>query len=207
MLVTEENSILCDSLESFLHLILNNKNDAVRQETHLYFRGENKYNKYIVPNLYLDESLSKKSSEYYYRVLLSQIGNADYSKSSDLFRHMVEFQHNGAKTRIIDISANPLIALFFAVEDKYNDSEDGYVYVFGSYHRDDRPDNNAEQFDVGHTVAVKTALNLISQDKINEFMNTCKSIYARTSRNDWNLLRFKDIGLLPFNSDDNNMNQ
>ena len=207
MLVTEENSILCDSLESFLHLILNNKNDAVRQETHLYFRGENKYNKYIVPNLYLDESLSKKSSEYYYRVLLSQIGNADYSKSSDLFRHMVEFQHNGAKTRIIDISANPLIALFFAVEDKYNESEDGYVYVFGSYHRDDRPDNNAEQFDVGHTVAVKTALNLISQDKINEFMNTCKSIYARTSRNDWNLLRFKDIGLLPFNSDDNNMNQ
>ena len=207
MLVTEDNSIICDSLESFLHLILNNKNDAVRQETHLYFRGENKYNKYIVPNLYLDESLSKKSSEYYYRVLLSQIGNADYSKSSDLFRHMVEFQHNGAKTRIIDISANPLIALFFAVEDKYNESEDGYVYVFGSYHRDDRPDNNAEQFDVGHTVAVKTALNLISQDKINEFMNTCKSIYARTSRNDWNLLRFKDIGLLPFNSDDNNMNQ
>lgn len=206
MLVTEENSIICDSLESFLHLILNNKNDAVRQETHLYFRGENKYNKYIVPNLYLDESLSKKSSEYYYRVLLSQIGSADYSKSSDLFRHMVEFQHNGAKTRIIDISANPLIALFFAVEDKYNESEDGYVYVFGSYHRDDRPDNNAEQFDVGHTVAVKTALNLISQDKINEFMNTCKSIYARTSRNDWNLLRFKDIGLLPFNSDDNNMN-
>ena len=207
MLVTEENSIICDSLESFLHLILNNKNDAVRQETHLYFRGENKYNKYTVPNLYLDESLSKKSSEYYYRVLLSQIGSADYSKSSDLFRHMVEFQHNGAKTRIIDISANPLIALFFAVEDKYNESEDGYVYVFGSYHRDDRPDNNAEQFDVGHTVAVKTALNLISQDKINEFMNTCKSIYARTSRNDWNLLRFKDIGLLPFNSDDNNMNQ
>ena len=120
---------------------------------------------------------------------------------------MVDFEHHGAKTRILDISANPLIALFFAVEDKYNDSEDGYVYVFGSFHKEDRPDSNAEQFDVGHTVAVKTALNLISQDKINEFMNTCKSIYARTSRNDWNQLRFKDIGLLPFNSDDNNMNQ
>ena len=207
MLVTEENSIIVDSLESFLRLILNSRNDAVRQETHLYFRGENRYNKYIVPSLYLDENLSKKSSEYYYRVLLSQIGSADYSKSSDLFKYMVDFEHHGAKTRILDISANPLIALFFAVEDKYNDSEDGYVYVFGSFHKEDRPDSNAEQFDVGHTVAVKTALNLISQDKINEFMNTCKSIYARTSRNDWNQLRFKDIGLLPFNSDDNNMNQ
>ena len=207
MLVTEENSIIVDSLESFLRLILNSRNDAVRQETHLYFRGENRYNKYIVPSLYLDENLSKKSSEYYYRVLLSQIGSADYSKSSDLFKYMVDFEHHGAKTRILDISANPLIAVFFAVEDKYNDSEDGYVYVFGSFHKEDRPDSNAEQFDVGHTVAVKTALNLISQDKINEFMNTCKSIYARTSRNDWNQLRFKDIGLLPFNSDDNNMNQ
>lgn len=207
MLITEENSIVIDSLESFLRLILNSRNDAVRQETHLYFRGENRYNKYIVPSLYLDENLSKKSSEYYYRVLLSQIGCADYSKSSDLFKYMVDFEHHGAKTRILDISANPLIALFFAVEDIFNDSEDGYVYVFGSFHKEDRPDSNAEQFDVGHTVAVKTALNLISQDKINEFMNTCKSIYARTSRNDWNQLRFKDIGLLPFNSDDNNMNQ
>ena len=207
MFVSEDNSITCDSLESFLHLILNTKNDAVRQETHLYFRGESKYNQYIVPNLYLDEGLTKRSSEYYYRVLLSQIGSADYSKSSDLFRHMVDFQHHGAKTRLIDISSNPLIALYFAVENSADVNEYGYVYTFGSFHRDDRPDNNAEQFDVGHTVAVKTALSLIPQDKINEFLNTCKSIYARTSRNDWNLLRFKDIGLLPLHNDENNLNQ
>ena len=205
MLVTEENSYICDSLESFLHLILNKNNDEVRQQTHLYFRGENRYNKYMVPSLYLDENLTKKSSEYYYRMLLSQIGCADYTKNADLFRYMVDFQHHGAKTRILDISANPLIALYFAVEQ--DSSEDGYVYVFGSYHKEDRPDSNSEQFDVGHTVAVKTALNLISQDKINEYLNTCKSIYARTSRNDWNQLKFKDIGLLPLNSDDNHSNQ
>ena len=208
MFISDDNSIICDSLESFLHLILNAKNDAVRQETHLYFRGENRYNKYLVPNLYLDEGLTKRSSEYYYRMLLSQIGSADYVKNSDLFRYMVDFQHHGAKTRLLDISANPLIALYFAVENSEPDSsDDGYVYVFGSFHKDDRPDNNAEQFDVGHTVAVKTALSLIPQDKINSFMITCKSIYARTSRNDWNQLRFKDIGLLPFNSDENNNKQ
>ena len=207
MFVSEDNSITCDSLESFLRVILNSNNDGVRQETHLYFRGENKYNQYIVPNLYLDEGLTKKSSEYYYRVLLSQIGSADYSKNSDLFRHMVDFQHHGAKTRLIDISANPLIALYFAVEDSNNPSDYGYVYAFSSYHKDDRPDSNAEQFDVEYTVAVKTALSLIRQDKINEFLTTCNSIYARTSRNDWNQLRFKDIGLLPLHNDENNQNQ
>ena len=187
MYISEDNSIICDSLESFLCLILNENNDAVRQETHLYFRGENKYHKYLVPNLYLDEGLTKRSSDYYYRMLLSQIGSADYSKNSELFKHMVDFQHHGAKTRLIDISANPLIALYFAVEkNDIDSSDDGYIYVFGSFHRDDRPDNNAEQFDVGHTIAVKTALSLIPQDKINSFLTTCKSIYARTSRNDWN---------------------
>ena len=83
MFVSEDNSITCDSLESFLHLILNAKNDAVRQETHLYFRGESKYNQYIVPNLYLDEGLTKRSSEYYYRVLLSQIGSAEQERDTE----------------------------------------------------------------------------------------------------------------------------
>ena len=82
MYISEDNSIICDSLESFLCLILNENNDAVRQETHLYFRGENKYHKYLVPNLYLDEGLTKRSSDYYYRMLLSQIGSVDYGRFS-----------------------------------------------------------------------------------------------------------------------------
>lgn len=203
MFVSEDNSITCDSLESFLHLILNAKNDDIRRSTHLYYRGESVYHQYLVPNLYLDEGLTTKSSEYYYRMLLSQLGSADYNRSSDLFRQMYELQHHGAKTRMLDISTNPLIALYFAVENySSGKSDNGYVYVFGSYHKEDRPDTNAEHFDVGHTVAVKTALNLIPQDKINEFMLTCRSICSRISRTDWGQLRYKSIDSLPINSDE-----
>ena len=208
MLVNEDNCFLCDSLESFLHFFLSKNNDADKKAGHLYFRGESKYHKYIVPSLYLDEGLTKKSSEYYYRVLLSQSGNPDYDKSSDLFRSISEFQHKGAKTRILEVSANPLIALYFATE-KYNSGsvEPGYVYVFGSHHIVDRNEINTEHFDVGHTVAAKVALNLIPQDKINEFMTTCKSIYARTSRTDWKQLRFRDMNTLVIDGNDTGTNQ
>ena len=194
MLVNEDNCFLCDSLETFLHFFLNKNDEAAKKVGHLYFRGEGKYHKYLVPSLYLDEGLTKKSSEYYYRVLLNQIGSADYSKSSDLFRAIADLQHQGAKTRILEVSENPLIALYFACE-KYSKGtvEPGYVYIFGSNHIVDRNEIVTEHFDVGHTVAAKIALNLIPQDKINEFMTICKSIYARTSRTDWKQLRFRDM--------------
>lgn len=208
MLVNEDNCFLCDSLESFLHFFLNKDEESARRVGHLYFRGESKYHQYIVPSLYLDEGLTKKSSEYYYRVLLNQSGDADYSKSSDLFRAIAVFQHKGAKTRILEISANPLIALYFACEKHtVNPSEAGYVYVFGSNHIVDRNEVNTEHFDVGHTVAAKIALNLIPQEKINEFMTVCNSIYARTSRTDWKQLRYKDMNSLSVISGDVDPNQ
>lgn len=208
MLVNEDNCFLCDSLETFLHFFLNKNDEAAKKVGHLYFRGEGKYHKYLVPSLYLDEGLTKKSSEYYYRVLLNQIGSADYSKSSDLFRAIADFQHQGAKTRILEVSENPLIALFFACE-KYSKGnlEPGYVYIFGSHHIVDRNEVVTEHFDVGHTVAAKIALNLIPQEKINEFMTICKSIYARTSRNDWKQLRFRDMNSFLVAGDEGDPNQ
>ncbi len=46
---------------------------------------------------------------------------------------------------MLDITKNPLIALYFAVEK--DDEFPGYVYLFHS--------KNDEKFDTGHTVAIK----------------------------------------------------
>lgn len=190
MEIPDSNCFECDSMESFLHIILNGKIEDDNNATHLFFRGESKYHKYIIPSLYLNENLTTISSEYYFRNLLSQLGSPDYNNSFELFKLMSEFQHYGAKTRVLDITSNPLIALYFAVE-KYcdKDLEPGYIYIYGSFPKIDRYDRDGELFDVGHTVAIKTALNLIPQKKINDFFSACELIKSGLSPADWKELR------------------
>ncbi len=153
MFISKENSITCDSLESYLNCILKSKVSSDNNDTHLFFRGESKYHEFIVPSLYLHDELTIKSSEGYYRNLFSQLGKTDYSNGADLFRYISEFQHYGAKTRILDITSNPLIALYFAVEKYYGEdcgcrtgkklAEAGYIYIYGSHTKVDKYDRTA----------------------------------------------------------------
>lgn len=132
----------------------------------LYFRGESKKHQYRIPSLYRKKELVNKGSEKYYRYLVSELGRDDYNENSSLFSLLSELQHYGACTRMIDVTKSPLIALFFAVEKDIK--EPGYIYVYSS--------KNEEKFDTGHTVAVKSALNFMPQDIINNFLDTCKKL-------------------------------
>ena len=173
-----ENEIECDSVNSILELILNhdqNETDndsAKRVKKNRYFRGENSYYELRTPSLYLQEGLTLDGSEYYYRMLLSELGRDDYQENTSLVRLISELQHYGAKTRVLDITSNPLIALYFAVEkkdDKSGDDKSGYVFIYES-------DEENEKFDTGHTIAIKSALNLIPQEIINNFFKAVNFI-------------------------------
>ena len=173
-----ENEIECDSVNSILELILNhdqNETDndsAKRVKKNRYFRGENSYYELRTPSLYLQEGLTLDGSEYYYRMLLSELGRDDYQENTSLVRLISELQHYGAKTRVLDITSNPLIALYFAVEkkdDKSGDDKSGYVFIYES-------DEENEKFDTGHTIAIESALNLIPQKIINNFLKAVNFI-------------------------------
>ncbi|WP_314481407.1 FRG domain-containing protein [Streptococcus cristatus] len=168
-----ENEIECDSVNSILELILNQErnetdNDSAnRVRKNLFFRGEDSNHELRTPSLYLQEGLTLEGSEYYYRMLLSELGRDDYQENSSLVRLISELQHYGAKTRVLDITSNPLIALYFAVEKK--DDKSGYVFIYKS-------DEENEKFDTGHTIAIKSALNLIPQKIINNFLKAVNFI-------------------------------
>lgn len=169
------NTILRD-LFNYERIKFNNYQNNLNKKHNLYFRGESSYYEFRTPSLYLQKNLTNNGSEYYYRVLLNELGRDDYQENTSLVRLISELQHYGAKTRMLDITKNPLIALYFAVE-KDNDKP-GYVYIYS--------DKLNEKFDTGHTIAIKSALNFMPQDIINNFFTAIENL-IRNNKNEYHL--------------------
>ncbi|MHD0398164.1 FRG domain-containing protein [Staphylococcus simulans] len=162
----------CDK-ENVEEIVVTNIEDLIRiieeseeKGKHLYFRGESKYYDYRKPTLYRQTKLIEKGSEYYYRTLLNELGRDDYGENTSLVRLISELQHYGAVTRMLDVTINPLVALYFALD---NNKKDGYLYIYSV-------DTDKEKFDTGHTIAIKSALNLLDQQVIDDFMTACEII-------------------------------
>lgn len=134
----------------------------------IYFRGENKIYKDRIPGIYrtnpgntsfkFPKLVSEGPHEYYYD-LFSEFGWTFNGKK--LFEQIVDAQHFGAVTSILDITSNPLAALFFASSGNYEDN--GKIYIYTA-----KPESIKRYF--GHTISLMTYLNFVSNKYINEFI-------------------------------------
>ncbi len=185
-----DNPLKVESVTQFLDYIIKGI-DENQNKFNFYYRGENQFFPLRLPNYFTHENSEKmvrQGSEFYYRSLINELGRVDYSDSFSLFQLLAELQHYEAKTRMLDISSNPLVALYFATELNQNwknrgDNKlmDGQVYIFCE-------EINQEKFDTGHTVAIKSALNFISQDKIDAFIIIMKELVSQTNHRDYSTL-------------------
>ena len=137
--ILQHRRIRFDNLRKEKPDLSNDEIELIIKKEHFYFRGESSYHKFRTPSLYLQENLTMEGSEYYYRSLINELGRDDYQENTSLVRLMSELQHYGAKTRMLDITKNPLIALYFAVEK--DDDEPGFVFIYKS-------DIDNEKFDL-----------------------------------------------------------
>lgn len=158
------NQIRRETVNTFLKEILSYE---PQNQEHIYYRGESNFYPMRTPSLYLEKYLTENGSEYYYRTLLNELGREDYRENTSLVRLISELQHYGAKTRMLDVTKNPLVALYFAVEKE--DKDPGYVFIY-------KEDMKNEKFNTGHTVAIKSALNFIPQEITNNSLEACEMV-------------------------------
>lgn len=93
----------------------------------VYYRGQTSRNfKNISSSISRNEGLTNNEEKMYKEIIDNKPD--DFEGYNTIFERLTKMQHYGLPTRLIDLTINPLIALFFAVENLEN-KEDGEVFV------------------------------------------------------------------------------
>lgn len=93
-----------------------------------FFRGQlSKYDT-IKPSISRDGYLIHESDIFYESIKLKE---SDFNSLTTPLQKLSKLQHYGVPTRLIDVTIDPLIALYFAVEN-IDDSSDSMVYIYSN---------------------------------------------------------------------------
>lgn len=93
-----------------------------------FFRGHSRFSHRLVPSIYRDPGWIA-NEDVLFKELVLRCPN-DFSGQETTFQALVKMQHYSLPTRLLDITANPLVALYFACEHEGEHRESGEVVVF-----------------------------------------------------------------------------
>lgn len=94
-------------------------------ELEYFFRGHSKHIFEPIPSIYRNGYITYEDKMYYEAIRRNP---SDFKEGMTSFDNLVKMQHYELPTRLLDITTNPLIALYFACKE-YNDN-DGEVLIF-----------------------------------------------------------------------------
>lgn len=130
-------------------------NDLLRHG--IFFRGESMHHDYQLPGLFRSIELIEHEDN----LVNDNITNsASELENKTMFDKLTLMQHYGSSTRILDITSNALIALYFAVSGDLN--EDGFVYLISGYKGENFKDNIEIKTPDMEEVIVKSVLSRLS---------------------------------------------
>ena len=131
------------------------KQQSEQSKSPCFFRGESRLHKEpFTPSIKRVDTA--KEHDIYYHVLTTCA--QDFNEHLTYGEVLAKMQHYGVPTRLLDITSNPLVALYFACNsNNVDDSVDGVVYTFQT---EDMPIKTFES----DTVAILASLPRISQE-------------------------------------------
>lgn len=111
-------SITISNISEYLDCIKNcqtSKDKVQFTQSNVFYRGEANLEWKLQPAVFR-ESKNKERYDEYKLIKLATAKSWSYVRSTDSFlERLIMFQHYGLKTRLFDITSNPLVALYFAV--------------------------------------------------------------------------------------------
>lgn len=126
----EQRSITCYYLALFLKHIEYFRMNKSSGNCRLLYRGQSNANLPICPSVFRKNNLQKEAQIV---KELKRVAPQDFSMCSSQIECLIKMQHYGLPTRLLDVTLNPLVALYFACSDEDSLDKDGAVYTFSEY--------------------------------------------------------------------------
>lgn len=123
---TPPDAIRVGTVTTFLHALEKLERPS---DTSFFYRGHESFEYSLIPRVYRDTGWIN-NEDVLFKELILRCPN-DFSSLASTFQTLVKMQHYGLPTRLLDLTANPLIALYFACAPADPPNQSGEVIVFG----------------------------------------------------------------------------
>ena len=126
---------LATSISSYIHIVEEAIKNAKADHSVVVFRGEAKvYETPCQPNIFRTQL--SQSDKFFEKNLFEEMSANHLTNGKTYLEIAIDAQHGGFPSRLLDVTYNCLVALYFAVTPYYtekensHDDEDGMVYIF-----------------------------------------------------------------------------